>query len=473
MQDNMKKTIFAVIFLGIISLSASKGFAQTTTSLGTAEWGQCEPYNKFCPLVRVAEVEDTTLPGSAAPALATLLRYYGKPEQGTGTIAKYTAPYHKITVPAIALKNFTYNYANMPLKLDSSTTDEQKDAIAELIFHCGAAVKTDFRKDTVTAYAGSIINAMATYFKFSRTAVELNHDYYSDRVWFDMIKKEIDNGRPVLAIGKRESGEKYVFIYDGYNSNSQVHVNWGWNGEDNGWFAVSEVHGYFDSDSAIFGLAPQAESESVELYLSQNISEGYTGISLSGTDYIESGKPFNVKLGYIRNDGTKDYDGPVKVSLLDRNGAIKCDISSRETPCKVAAGDSTGHIIECTISNTVLGDHICAYYKLADGTWNRLGAQKYGSPQTIGDMGVFDAPFIVIPDNLEEGNVYYPTLVPGHKTPIVIGWTYDGEDLLDGFVTLSKGEHTISAAILYVPVSSTADWEKVGGEIVTKKIKVN
>ena len=56
-----------------------------------------------------------------------------------------------------------------------------------------------------------------------------------------MMRKEIDNNRPVIYTGESIQGcGAHGFVLDGYRDNL-FHFNFGWNGSGNGFFAISAI----------------------------------------------------------------------------------------------------------------------------------------------------------------------------------------------------------------------------------------
>ena len=51
--------------------------------------------------------------------------------------------------------------------------------------------------------------------------------------WMNLIKSEINEKRPVYYFGSSDDGG-HAFVFDGYNEEDMVHVNWGWSGMNNG-----------------------------------------------------------------------------------------------------------------------------------------------------------------------------------------------------------------------------------------------
>lgn len=88
-------------------------------------------------------------------------------------------------------------------------------------------------------------------------------DYIAkDAEWMDLIFKEISERRAIFygASDKNPNNGGHAFVLCGYNEEGKVYVNWGWNGEDNGYYDVNLLnpsnYQFSEAQSMIIGLAP-------------------------------------------------------------------------------------------------------------------------------------------------------------------------------------------------------------------------
>ena len=69
----------------------------------------------------------------------------------------------------------------------------------------------------------------------------------------EIIYNEIVEGRPIVMTGSYinsdgKSWAGHMFVCDGYqSSNGYYHINWGWNGQDDGYFPLSALNSSMDS----------------------------------------------------------------------------------------------------------------------------------------------------------------------------------------------------------------------------------
>ena len=112
-------------------------FAESVSPLlGAIQYDQGAPYNKKCPDFNGQKC----VTGCVATAMASILRYYRYPNQGTGSNS-YTTATHKFQL-SMDFSKTTFDWDNiLPLYINNSYSKEQADAIAELMLACGIACK--------------------------------------------------------------------------------------------------------------------------------------------------------------------------------------------------------------------------------------------------------------------------------------------------------------------------------------------
>ncbi len=226
----------------------------------TTTWNQDCYYNLLCPAATGGPC-GRVYAGCVATAMAQIMKFWNSPTTGNGS--------HSYTHPTYGLQqaNFgttTYAWGSMPNNLSSSSTTTQKNAVATLIYHCGVAVDMDYDPNGSGAYSQVVPSALVNYFKYKNTAQIKYQQNYTLTNWQNLLKTELDAGRPIEYSGSDNSYGGHAFVCDGYNSSNYFHFNWGWSGYDNGFFAIGSLNptGYqFNQDnSAIIGIEPTSTS---------------------------------------------------------------------------------------------------------------------------------------------------------------------------------------------------------------------
>lgn len=219
-------------------------------------WHQTCYYNNCCPV-------DSNGPcghvyaGCAATSFSQILRYWGYPIMGTGSNT-YTPPgYPEQTA------NFgttTYDWANMPDKLTSSSSSTQINAVATLMWHCGVAVNMIYGPQGSGANEMNIIPAIVNYFGYSDELSRVIKSNYSDEEWLTLMKNCLDLGRPILYCGWDASNGGHGFVCDGYDANDLLHFNWGWGGSNNGYYSITAmnpgIYAFTNNNLAIINIHP-------------------------------------------------------------------------------------------------------------------------------------------------------------------------------------------------------------------------
>ncbi|MBR7022782.1 MAG: C10 family peptidase [Bacteroidales bacterium] len=145
----------------------SKAAKATTVvdNLLSTTWDQIHPYNALCP--RDPSTNQLTVTGCMATAMAQIMKYWDYPVRGKSENFYSTPKYGTLYV------NFgesEYDWANIPSFLTNASTQEQIEAVATLMYHCGVAVNMQY---DIASNGGSLANSTAldyaypSYFNYS------------------------------------------------------------------------------------------------------------------------------------------------------------------------------------------------------------------------------------------------------------------------------------------------------------------
>ena len=113
----------------------------------------------------------------------------------------------------------------------------------------------------VGVYEPSVLTGLKTYFRYNDGAVFRSKDEYPESTWLDIVKIELDQGRPLIYKGyTSDYAAGHAFVIDGYEGD-YFHLNWGWSGSYNGNYLINNLSpgGYNFStwQGAIFQLYPE------------------------------------------------------------------------------------------------------------------------------------------------------------------------------------------------------------------------
>ncbi|TDF74699.1 C10 family peptidase [Candidatus Syntrophosphaera thermopropionivorans] len=223
---------------------------RTVGPLLTTVWGQGTYYNAMCP-PDAAGPDGHVLTGCVATAMAQIMRYWSFPPVGNGSHSYNCPPYGTLSAD---FGSTAYNWAAMPDRVTSTNTD-----VATICYHAGVAVNMQYGPNGSGAYSTDVPNALITYFKYANTTQYRSKSSYSSSTWENMMKEELDNSRPIYYSGSSSQSGGHAFVMDGYQ-NSNFHINWGWNGSYNGYYALTALNpgseNFTSDQAAVIGIIP-------------------------------------------------------------------------------------------------------------------------------------------------------------------------------------------------------------------------
>ena len=242
---------------------ADEPYSAVGPLLGT-QWSQKPLYNNECPMYGTTRC----VTGCMATAMAQVMRYWRYPAMGQGTHSYEESNFGTLTVNYGAA---TYNWNNMPRVLNGHSSVDEVAEVAKLMYHSGVSVNMAYgtgASGTMTSY---VPIALRDYFRYDAGVHEIVKDTIEDRIWDIIMYGEIASGRPVIYSGSNQEDMGHAFVLDGYDNTGSYHVNWGWCGNFDGYYAIggfnptgSGTGGNTNNDynyynSAIVGIQPAAD----------------------------------------------------------------------------------------------------------------------------------------------------------------------------------------------------------------------
>ena len=200
-------------------------------------WNQSPFYNDSCPSIG----GELTVTGCTATALAQIMRYWKSPITGTGGKNYFDAGSGQML--SANFGSTQYRWRNMPLSLSSASSDAEKAAVAQLMYHCGVSLSTTFGLNAnggSSAMPTAVLTALTQNFSF-REGLSLKRYEDNSSTWTQLLKDEIDAGRPVFYAGYDDDAG-HAFICDGYDNLGAFLFNWGWGGSYDGYFQIGALN---------------------------------------------------------------------------------------------------------------------------------------------------------------------------------------------------------------------------------------
>lgn len=386
--------------------------------LGSILWDQGDPYNRQCPVMSDG---GRSVVGCVATAMAQIMGYHQWPEKGTGTIPGYTTQSQGLVIDEENIENTYYDWDHITPVYTSESTDEERNAVATLMYHCGISVGMDYGYES-GAFSQDVPEALTTYFGYNRNMKLLNRLYYTKAEWDSIIRHELDEKRPVYYSGASAQGG-HAFVCDGYDINGLFHINWGWSGLSNGYFMLSNLtptaqgtggsNGGFNwSQAIITGIQPQTLPDDGLYQLCMD-----TTLMVSRTE-IGRNESFEVWVDGLWNQGSNTFEGNIGPALCDDAGNVVCPLEMMTTLLDKSYGWYSLSFGEKTIPGTVpdgsyrlhlvyqaSGSSDYHIMRTPAGTPNYLQVTVSGDRVTFADAAGFDVDLQL--DALElSGNLY-------------------------------------------------------------------
>lgn len=305
--------------------------------LGNIEWDQTSPYNNMCPRYDSVHVAAT---GCVATAMAQVMAYYKYPKQLKADIPGYVNRWNGIPmeIPTITREEGIYDWDNMLPKYnkEANATQQQKDAVAKLMYHCGAAVQMNYGPESAASVSAS---KLAKYFGYDADLMmDLSRSSFTLDKWMQIIDTELAAGRPVLYGGQASDGG-HQFICDGKDGEGLYHINWGWSGSQNGYFDLSllnpekggtgsgnSTEGYNRLCSMTIGIAPDNGVVDAPLATVPDIKAmNYGFLETTTKDTRENpDEAFDFWLDYgLGNQTYQAFSGYVALGILQKDGSYR------------------------------------------------------------------------------------------------------------------------------------------------------
>ncbi|RYD81833.1 MAG: T9SS type A sorting domain-containing protein [Sphingobacteriales bacterium] len=371
--------------------AAKRETNSSVSPLLKTKWDQSPYYNALCPYDNNAG--ERTVTGCVATAMAQVMKFWSYPEQGSGFHSYNHDVYGTLTAN---FSSTSYNWSAMPNTVTGTNND-----VATLMMNCGISVDMNYgiaKNGGSGAYVikdqSPVTNcaeyALKNYFGYSDKLKGIQRDNYSDTDWEQLLKTELDNGRPIIYAGFGTGGG-HCFVCDGYDNSDYFHFNWGWSGAYDGYFLSSVLEplgvgtgggngGFNSSQQAIIGIQPPGNgggtgTSTLVLYDEVTVDKST----------INYGENFTVHTN-IWNNGTKTFKGEYGAGIFDNTGAF-VDFIETKTGIELPANYQYNGGLDFTTNgllSALPGEYtISVFYKPTGGNWTIIDNGDYNNYATI------------------------------------------------------------------------------------------
>lgn len=301
---------------------------QAVPNFLTTTWGQSDPFNYLCP-----EINETKTPtGCVATAMGQIMYYYQYPLHGTGQGYYTLGEAETVRYPNEIKDVYQWDLIK-PDYSGITVSDDERLAVATLLKDAGIAAHMNYNVGGSGAFISDAALAFVNNFGFdANTTQYMLKEYYDNAEWSSVIYSELAARRPVLAGGYDPANGGHAFVFSGVDGDGKVYVNWGWNGNADGFYEITSLNpnGILGSNNTM------AFNFNNEIVYGLQPAQGEPDESLHHSLWACT-EPFNAEYQKIRNWLKIKTSTIYNISIYPFTGEIKLY-------CESVDGDNTKDI---------------------------------------------------------------------------------------------------------------------------------
>ena len=273
------------------------------------QWSQEYPYNYQCPQIG----SERCVVGCTNTAYAQVLNYWQWPKQPTGKV-KWNGVAGDQLKMNLGEKPFDWDAMKQTYLPTDVLTDREIDAISYLMAGVGLANGAWYGEESPNLTPTPFdITSLRNNFQYHCSDFMFRHQI-DDVQWLQYIKTELDGSRPILY---RLPKINHAVVIDGYDDADNVHINFGWNGDSDGFYSI-EDDSFFNKNK---GAIKICDAE----YMIMHIQPNYDGTEKE--DLFEATPSWTIN-GFVTSAFWKFGSTEYHLSIEDK--IWKEDISGNE-----------------------------------------------------------------------------------------------------------------------------------------------
>ena len=440
-----------------------KAYTPVAPLLGNITWDQGKPYNNDCPIDQTDKTRAYT--GCVATAAAQIMRYWKHPQTGTGShtdnwdnSGDYSGNTGKGKGSESA--NFgetTYDWDNMLESYSgSSYTTAQAKAVSTLMYHVGISCDMIYGGDKVGgsgAFTSDMAKALYTYFKYDKGLRYIMRDNIGGTQFEKLFLAELAAGRPILMGGATKNNEGHEFVCDGVNAEGYFHINWGWGGMSNNYFALSALdpekqgaggaasgNGFSVQVEAIIGIQPDkgnplgAPSVDIEPDSYGNYDYKFNKTAARKSETIL----FQTEQAY--NNGPADVtDGKMVFAVYNTDSTLYNTFGNRSFNMPALTSDYQSISMSSSFNGLPAGDYLLAIAFRMDDSQDWTPIAIYGKGEYLSLYATADSIYISEKPAVKPGG----DDSQGGNLDVDIAWaTYDASERTAPWTLVLTNEST-------------------------------
>lgn len=233
--ESYERSVHSMGDVAPIMLAGSQALTRVSPLLKT-HWGQGAPFYHYTPMVNGKR----TATGCAATALAQVMYYHRCPLHLEEDVPGYVSATHGITMNDLEFEKFPI-WKNIDRDYTCSDSTLEAAMVARLMLFSGYALHNDYDLTHSSASIAILPQELTAHFGYAPTMQFVRREYYTADEWSQLILSELLAKRPVIYRAAGLESEGHAFVCDGIDINGLYHINWGWDGQCDGYYALTQL----------------------------------------------------------------------------------------------------------------------------------------------------------------------------------------------------------------------------------------
>ncbi|MEA3297499.1 MAG: C10 family peptidase, partial [candidate division Zixibacteria bacterium] len=254
--------------------------------LMTTVWDQGSPYNDYCPMGDGGRC----VAGCVATAFSQIMAYHQWPTEGEGNYTYYWSGDNSCdgnVGGSYLTADFSdpYDWDHIIDFCSMGCEPEDSSALAELCYEVGVALEMNYGHCASGAWPYMMVNQLPTHFGYKTGISEVYRSDYNVDQWFDIVVEQIDQGLPM-----EYTIYSHSIVCDGYSTNDdlkQYHINYGWGGSHNSWFAIDGIYCPWDGCDPLLEAMIIDISPDKTILIDADTTIGWVPLGVAFTGYSE------------------------------------------------------------------------------------------------------------------------------------------------------------------------------------------
>ncbi len=326
--------------------------------LTTTVWSQEKYYNTYCPFdsrpstgVTAQQRDYRALNGCVAVNVTNLLFFHRWPASGNGGISYIPEDTDGDTAYVYPRQtvNFAQTQYNYNVMYEGKLTSYVNE-LAEAFYHTGVSVFMSYGNQGSGSNSINAIQALKSNWKMNQFLANVRKSDMTVAAFTDTIVSQLDKNLPVYMGATISGNDGHAFMIDGYTvtgENKYFHINFGWAGEQNGYYAFGNFDGYNADENVIINVRPNVHDTIAKPALSIDTVTATLGTISDGSGSIKYQKNSN-RSWYLSTPGATSYTFNFSKIKTEAEGDIITIYNGPTTASGIKAQYSGNYLMKAT-----------------------------------------------------------------------------------------------------------------------------